>query len=143
LIRRLIGKKCGKNILVKQKAYIGKATGLVIGDNSQLGQNSRIGPSVSMGENVVMGPDVVIMTTAHAWVDPDVPIRLQGDVPIDPVIIGDDVWLGTRVIVMPGITIGKGAVVGAGSIVTKDVCEFAVMAGVPAKQIRWRKKSVE
>ena len=86
-----------------------------------------------------MGPDVVIMTTAHAWEDPDVPIRLQGDVPIDPVAIGDDVWLGTRVIVMPGVTIGTGAVIGSGSIVTKDVAEYDVVAGVPAKHIRWRK----
>jgi len=139
LIKKLIGNKCGNQILVKQKAYIGKATGLVIGNHSQLGQNSRIGPSVTLGNNVVMGPDVVIMTTAHAWEDPDVPIRLQGDVPIDPVAIGDDVWLGTRVIVMPGVTIGTGAVIGSGSIVTKDVAEYDVVAGVPAKHIRWRK----
>lgn len=54
-------------------------------------------------------------------------------------LIGDDVWLGTRVIVMPGVIIGKGAIIGAGSIVTKDVADFAVVAGAPARLIRWRK----
>lgn len=94
---------------------------------------------VQIGQDVVMGPDVVIMTTAHAWEDPAVPVRLQGDLPIAPVVIGDDVWLGTRVIVMPGVIIGKGAIIGAGSIVTKDVADFAVVAGAPARLIRWRK----
>jgi maltose O-acetyltransferase len=78
------------------------------------------------------------MTSAHAFDDQNVPINLQGALPIRAVKIGDDVWIGTRVIIMPGVTIGRGAVIGAGAVVTKDVPSFAVVGGVPARTIRYR-----
>ncbi len=138
LLKRIIGENCGTGVIVKQKCYIGKGLGLKVGDNSQLGQNARIGPYVTLGNDVVMGPDVVIMTTAHAYENPDIPVRLQGDLPIQPIHIHDDVWIGTRVIILPGVTLGKGAIVGAGSVVTKDIPAYGVAAGVPAKVIRKR-----
>lgn len=137
LIKR-IGKSVGQSIIVKHNAQIGAGIGLTIGDRSQLGHNCRIGNYVSIGCDVLMGPDVVIMTSAHAFEDPNMPINQQGALPIHPVNIGDDVWIGTRVIILPGVTIGKGAVIGAGSVVTKNVPPFAVVAGVPAKIIRYR-----
>jgi maltose O-acetyltransferase len=133
-----IAEKCGKNIIVKQNAYIGSGLGLRLGDNTQLGANSRIGPNVSLGDNVLMGPDCVIMTTAHAFENREVPIRLQGALPIKPIIIGDDVWIGTRVVILPGVKVGNGAVIGANSVVTKNIEPYAVVGGVPAKFIRWR-----
>ena len=57
---------------------------------------------------------------------------------IKPVIIGDDVWIGGRVIILPGVTIGNGAIVGAGAVVTRDVPEYAIVGGVPAKVIKMR-----
>jgi maltose O-acetyltransferase len=141
LRRRLVkalSESCGKNIVVKQNAYLGSLLNFKIGDYSQIGHQARIGPNVSLGKNVVMGPDVVLMTTAHAFENPNVPIRQQGALPVRPIFIGDDVWLGTRVIVLPGVTIGNGAVVGAGSIVTKDVPSMAIVAGNPARVIRQR-----
>lgn len=140
ILKRLLKASCGNHVIIKQKCYLGKAEGLKIGDYSQLGQNARIGPHVTLGKDVVMGPDVVIMTTAHAYENPEVPVRLQGDLPVQPISIGDDVWLGTRVVVLPGVKIGKGAIIGAGSILTKDVPEYAIVAGVPGKIIRWRKE---
>lgn len=133
-----IGESVGQSIIVKHNAQIGAGVGLHVGDRSQLGHNCRIGNFVTIGCDVVMGPDVVIMTSAHAFEDPNVPINLQGALPIRPVNIGDDVWIGTRVIIMPGVMVGKGAVIGAGSVVTKEVPPFAVVAGVPAKVIRYR-----
>ena len=59
---------------------------------------------------------------------------------MQPITIGDDVWIGRRVMLLPGVSIGKGAVIGAGAVVTKDVPEFAVVGGVPAKIIKWRKQ---
>lgn len=85
-----------------------------------------------------MGPDVVIMTTAHAFENSEIPIRLQGALPINPIIIEDDVWIGTRVVILPGVKIGKGSVIGANSLVTKDVEPYSIMGGIPAKYIRKR-----
>jgi maltose O-acetyltransferase len=135
---RHIASSVGQEVIVKHNAQIGAGVGLIIGSRSQLGHNCRIGNNVTIGCDVLMGPDVVIMTSAHAFEDPNVPINLQGALPIRAVNIGDDVWLGTRVIIMPSVTIGRGAVIGAGSVVTKDVPPFAIVAGVPAKTIRYR-----
>ncbi len=57
---------------------------------------------------------------------------------ISEVVIGNDVWIGMRVIIMPGVKVGDGAVIGAGAVVTKDVPDFAIVGGVPAKIIRYR-----
>lgn len=135
---RFIAEDCGLAIIVKQKAYIGKGAGLRIGDRSQLGHRCRIGNQVRIGNDVVMGPDVVIMTSSHAFEEPDVPINQQGELPIRLVSIGNDVWIGTRVIILPGVTIGDHAVIGAGAVVSDDVPPFAIVGGVPARIIRYR-----
>lgn len=106
-------------MIVKQNAYVGSGSGLIIGNDSQLGADSRIGPGTVIGNDVVMGSEVVIMTTTHAFENPEKPIRRQGALPIQPVKIGNDVWIGTRAIVMPRITLGEGCVIGAGSVVTR------------------------
>ncbi|MBK7673470.1 MAG: acyltransferase [Candidatus Accumulibacter sp.] len=137
LVRR-IGVSVGQSVIVKHNAQFGAGVGLVIGDRAQLGHNCRLGNNVTIGCDVVMGPDVIIMTSAHAFEDPYVPVNLQGALPILAVTIGDDVWIGTRVIILPGVTIGRGAVIGAGAVVTKDVPPFAIVGGVPAKVIRYR-----
>lgn len=138
LLMRSIIKKCGKGVIVKQYAYIGSGDNLVIGNCSQLGHNSRIGPSVTIGDEVVMGPDVVLMTTSHAYENIHTPIRLQGSLPVRPIHIEDDVWIGARVVVLPGVRLGKGCIVGANSVVTKDVPPLAIVGGNPARLIRYR-----
>lgn len=87
----------------------------------------------------MMGPDVIILTSIHRFDDVLIPMCQQSNSEQRKVTIGDDVWIGTRVIIMPGVTIGNGVVIGAGSIVTKDVPNYAVVAGVPAKIIKYRK----
>lgn len=138
VLLKQIAVSVGHSIIVKHNAQIGAGVGLKIGDRSQLGHNCRIGNYVTIGCDVVMGPDVVIMTSAHAFEDPNTPINLQGALPIRPVNIEDDVWIGTRVIIMPGVVVGRGAVIGAGSVITKAVPPYAIVAGVPAKIIRYR-----
>jgi maltose O-acetyltransferase len=129
---------CGTDIKIEQNCHFGTAQGLRVGSRAMLGHNARIGPNVTIGDDVVMGPDVVLMTTAHAFEDPDQPVNRQGFLPTKPIIIGNDVWLGTRVIVMPGVTIGDGAIIGAGAVVTRDVPPMSVAVGCPAQVIRRR-----
>lgn len=80
------------------------------------------------------------MTTSHGFDDLDRPIRLQPEPPVRSVSIGDDVWIGTRVTILPGVKIGTGAVIGACSVVTKDIPSYAVAVGNPARVIRQRGK---
>jgi maltose O-acetyltransferase len=138
LLLRCIAQECGQGVIVKYGCYFGTGQGLRVGSRSQLGQNAKIDPDVSIGDDVLMGPDVMILTTRHAFEAVDVPINRQGCLDRKTVTIGNDVWLGARVIVLPGVHIGDKAVIGAGSVVTKDVPEGAIFAGNPACLKRYR-----
>jgi maltose O-acetyltransferase len=141
-IRRFLAKRifraCGADVIVKQHAYFGDGGTLCVGDRAQIGANSRIDHDVEIGDDVVMGPDVVIMTASHAFEDPARPINLQGAVARRPVRIGKDVWIGTRVVILPGVDIGDGSVIGAGSIVTKSIPPYSIAVGNPARVVRQR-----
>ena len=137
LVRNIL-KQCGDDVVVKDKCYFGNGNRLSVGSRTQLGQNSRLTGIVNIGDDVLMGPDVVIMATSHKWNDTNININLQGEDLERPVTIGNDVWLGTRVIILPGVTIGAQSVVGAGSVVTKDFPNGSVIAGNPARLIRSR-----
>jgi len=138
LLARWIFKSCGSGVIIKQKAYFGSGKDIVIGDRSQIGYRSRIDHDVVIGRDVIMGPEVVIMSSSHAFDGPSLPINQQGELARRPVLIGDDVWIGTRAIILPGVVIGAGAVIGAGSVVTKDVPPLAVVCGAAAKVMRRR-----
>ena len=91
-----------------------------------------------LGNNVMMGPEVVIYTSGHKHDRIDIPMMEQGSSETQPVIIGNDVWIGRRAIIMPGVTIGDGVIVGAGAVVTKNIEPYMVAVGVPAKAIKSR-----
>lgn len=137
LVRRIF-RTCGKGVIVKQHAYFGEGSTLQVGDRAQIGMNSRIDRDVTIGDDVVMGPDVVIMSSSHAFEDPTTAINRQGADVRRPVRIGRDVWIGTRVVILPGVEIGDGAVIGAGSIVTKNIPPYSVAVGNPARVVRQR-----
>lgn len=140
-IRRFCVKRCfefcGKDVNVEKGAKFGTGTGIHIGDGSGIGVNCSIHGPLTIGTDVMMGPEVVILTNSHKYNRVDVPMNKQGSF-IEPVVIGNDVWIGTRAIILPGVRIGNGVIIGAGAIVTKDVPDYAVMGGVPAKIIRFR-----
>jgi len=141
-LRRIIFKqilfKCGKKILVLKNAYVGDGSRLSIGDRSYIGLNARLGGKITIGSDVIMGPDVVIMTASHEYKDSQIPINQQGNIEEKEVIIGDDVWIGTRSILMPGVIIGDHSIIGAGSVVTKSFPKYSILAGSPAKIIKNR-----
>lgn len=134
-----IFESCGKNVNIEKGAYIADGKNITIGNNSGIGVNCRLQQNVKIGSDVMMGEDVIILTNSHKFDDYNIPMRLQGFKEIRDVIIGDDVWIGVRVIILPGIKIGKGSIIGAGSVVTKDVDDYSIIGGAPAKLIRYRK----
>lgn len=111
---------------------------LLGGQGSGLGVNCWVHGPLSIGDNVIMEPDVVILTLSHKIDRVDIPMGKQGSWSAK-VTIGNDVWIGMRSIIMPGISIGNGVIIDAGAVVTKDVPDYAVVGGVPAKIIRYRR----
>lgn len=132
---RLMLSECGKNINIERGAvFSSKCT---IGDNSGIGVRARLGV-VYIGNNVLMGEDCVIVTRNHNYINRNELVLNQGYENDRPVQIGDDVWIGHRVIICPGVKIATGTVVGAGSVVTKDTEPYSVVAGNPARIIKYR-----
>ena len=139
---RRIFRKAGKDINVERLAYFGLGREIEIGNGSGIGLRTAIWGidgrgELIIGENVMMGPEVVILTLNHVHSRTDIPMGLQG-VTASRIVIGDDVWIGTRVIILPGVKIGTGSIVGAGAVVTKDVPPYSVVGGIPAKVIKIR-----
>lgn len=133
-----IFKSAGRDINVERGAWFGAGSNIEIGDYSGLGENCQIPDNIRIGCDVMMAPDVLIISRNHGFEDLDIPMRLQGARDVSPVTIGNDVWIGARAIILPGIRIGDGAIIGAGSVVTRDVPSRAVCAGNPARVIRYR-----
>lgn len=113
--------------------------GLRVGNGSNIGAFSYIGCSgyIEIGENVMMGPRVNLMAENHNFERTDIPMKDQG-VTRSFIKIEKDVWLGAGSTVLAGVTIGRGSIIAAGAVVTKDVAPFSVMGGVPAKIIKKR-----
>jgi len=114
--------------------------GLVVGDHSNIGPYCYIGCSghISIGNNVMISPRVSIYAENHVFDNTDTPIKSQG-VKKENVVIEDDCWIASNSILLAGVTIGKGSVVAAGSVVTQDVPPYSVVAGVPARVIKNRR----
>lgn len=134
---KLILSECGKNVNIERGATF--STRVSIGNNSGIGKNANISGAVVIGNDVMMGPNCTIYVRNHAFDRTDIAIREQGYYDEKPVVIENDVWIGGNVSILPGVHISSGAVIGAGSIVTKDVIPYAVVAGNPAKIIKMRK----
>jgi len=128
----------GKNVDIRHRIYFGPGSRISIGDYSGIGDDSILGQDaeITIGNNVMIGPQLMIYTANHK-IGRQQLLREQGSVHA-PVTIEDDVWIGGRVIILPGVTIHTGAVVAAGAVVNRDVPPYAIVGGVPAKVIKYR-----
>lgn len=136
-----------ENISLGRNVYVGHQSilkgyyksQLVIGDETWIGQQCfmHAGGGLTIGSRVGIGPAVKILTSEHEEAGRDVPV-LFAPVAGAPVTIADDADIGIGAILLPGVTVGRGAVVGAGAVVTRDVPEYAVVAGSPARILRHR-----
>ncbi len=133
---RLMGAKIAKGVPVYGGTEYRYPKGLVIGKGSSIGHravlDARMG--LTIGANVVLATEVMIWTLHHNY--NDVNFKSEGA----PIVIEDYAWLGSRCTILPGVTIGEGAVIAAGAVVTKNVPPYAVFGGVPAKQVAQRDK---
>lgn len=121
--------------------YGGEAgVGLKVGNNSSIGPYAYIGCSgyIEIGDNVMMSPRVSIYSENHNFSETEIPMIEQG-VTRSFVKIEDDCWIAANAVILAGVTVGKGSVVAAGSIVTKDVPPYSIVAGNPAKIIKNRR----
>lgn len=127
----------GNNVNIEHGAVFGKS--VKIGDNSGIGINCVIQGRVEIKKNVMMGPEVYIYTRNHEHSRTDIPMIEQGFEKERQVIIEDDCWIGSRVTILPGVHIGEGAIIGASSVVTKDIPPYTIVGGNPAKILKERK----
>lgn len=132
----------GAYAMVRPSGYYGRelGVGFEIGDRSNIGAYSYMGAAggIIIGKDVMMGPRVSIFAESHNFKDADAAMRQQGTTRTS-VVIEDDCWLGCGCIILNGVTIGKGSIIGAGAVVTKDVPPYSIVGGNPARIIRNRR----
>lgn len=126
----------GSHSVVESFSCINNAVGdVLIGKHTRIGlHNTIIGP-VTIGNHVNLAQGITVTALNHNFADTTKRIDEQG-ITTRPVVIGDDVWIGANAVILPGVTIGRHAVVAAGAVVTKDVPEKTLVGGVPAKIIK-------
>lgn len=135
----------GRNLVIDRMStvWMGSVDGslpkLSIGDGVYIGERCYLGSSlkVSVGANCLIGASSYIIDCNHRFGRRDIPINAQG-FKSAPISIEEDVWIGAHCVILPGVTIGRGAIVGAGSVVNKSIPEFEIWAGIPAKIIGTR-----
>lgn len=133
----------GSDIYVVDGATLRACAGkLSIADRFALNGGARVVADwgeIAIGSGVMVGPNVVIRASNHSVDRTDLPMWDQGQTG-GRIVIGDDVWIGANAVIVPGVTIGSHVIVAAGAVVTHDVPDYAIAAGVPAKVIRDRRE---
>jgi acetyltransferase-like isoleucine patch superfamily enzyme len=135
LLKKII--KVGSDTVIQSGFQFGLKETLVIGNHCKINQNVYIQSAV-VGNYVLIAQNVSLLGNTHIFSNREIPIIQQGFTAVTPVIIEDDVWIGRNATVLPGIRLGKGAIIGAGAVVTKNVDPYTIVGGVPAKIINKR-----
>ena len=132
---------CHPSANIEHMAYFGSGKGIEIGNRSGIGKNCRVPNNIKIGDNVMMGPKCWIFDTAtHRHDRVDIPMIDQGREDSGKrTIIGDDVWIGRECLIIGGKTIGSHTIIGARSVVSKDIPDYVVAAGNPIRIVKERK----
>jgi maltose O-acetyltransferase len=136
LIYKLLLKHICGFLLIYPGVYITHTYGIAIGKTVSINTGAILDGrgGITIGDYVMIGPNVCITSSNHIYKDKTIPTMFLGHVK-KPVKIEDEVWIGANATILGDVTIGKGAVVGAGAVVVKDVPENSIVGGVPAKEI--------
>jgi len=136
-------KDCGKSFTTGVFIRIQVPSAVKIGDNVGLNDrvwiaaNKDINGSITIGNNVIIGPNTILHSGNHRFDSLEIPIKKQG-YEFSKIVIEDDVWIAANVTILSGVHIGKGAIIAASSVVTKNVLPYSIMGGIPAKMISMR-----
>lgn len=129
----------GKNLIFSPcDSTFNQPETISIGDNVFMNCRAYLSPHVTIGNGVMLGPDVVVGPSDHVYDKAGVEMRFAGLQPPVPTVLVDEVWVGAKAIILRGVTVGRGAIIGAGAVVTKDVPPYAIVVGNPARVIRYR-----
>jgi len=133
----------GYNVTFMKNTYIYSHDGgiLDIGNNFTINSNSQLGASfgkIVIGNDCAIAPNCMLRASNHTFDNIDIPIREQGHT-YGEIILENDIWISSNCVITANTKIGRSSVIGAGSVVTKDVDEYSIMAGVPAKLMKKRK----
>jgi len=139
---RLLGDariRLGERVTLRRGVVIAGNGLLAIGDGTTINEGCRISAfhDVRIGAGCLFAPCVSVLDIDHSFDTRAVPLKDQG-YRTAPVVIGDEAWLGANAVVLRGVRIGRGAIVGANSVVTRDVPDYAIVGGVPARLLRMR-----
>ncbi len=135
--------KIGKDTNIHPTALIREGEFVTIGNHCLINHNNLIqagkseNGSITIGNYVHTGANVMMIAFNHGFYTRDIPTKQQ-DYLDAPIVIEDDVWIGGGSIILAGVTIGKGAIIAAGAVVNKDVPEYAIVGGIPAKVLKYR-----
>lgn len=134
IIKKLFG-GTGEHVLVESNFYCDYGYNIYVGENFYMNHNCVIldGAKVEFGDNVFIGPNCGFYTAGHPI---EIELRNAGLEYAKPIGVGDNVWFGGNVVVLPGVTIGNNVTIGAGSIVTKDIPDGCIAYGNPCKVVR-------
>lgn len=130
----------GSDNRIQREVSVSDGRNVSVGSRCQINQGVRLN-NVQIGNDVLIGAYTLFLGNRHLTERTDIPMAQQGYVEAEQIKVEDDVWIGTRCIIMPGVHLHTGCIVGAGAVVTKDCEAFGVYGGVPAKLIKSRKPS--
>lgn len=136
----------GDEVIISRNCMVqAKAGSVSIGSRTEIGPNTIISSisNIDIGKNALIGPNCFIGGGHYVTDRPEVPMMDLGWASKGPVVVGDDVWMGSGVVVLDSVRVGKGCVIGAGTVVTRDLPDYAVAMGMPAKVVRFRPKPEE
>lgn len=142
--RFVVGVRIGRNASVFMGCYwyfyrpFGRNPQMILGDNSIVNRRCTLDGrgGLRIGNNVSISPEVSLITSTHRANDPLFGVEDR------PIMIEDYAWIGSRATILPGVTVGRGAVVAAGAVVTRDVSAYAIVGGVPARMIGTRARDL-
>lgn len=129
------------NLMSNFKLFVVDGSRFSMGDRCSINTNVHLSVNnnsqLALGSNCLLGPNVVLRPNSHCFLSRELPVRDQGHT-AGKLVLGDDVWIGANAVVVGDVAIGQGAVIAAGAVVTKDVSEYEVWGGVPARKIKDR-----
>lgn len=134
------GSRIMKNTVIAICSHSVKSR-IIVGDNTYIGENNNLRAAdgvITIGDNCMISQGVTIVTSNHLIAKNKLIVEQAWSSKRSAIIIEDDVWIGANAVILPDVTIHKGAVVAAGSIVTKDIPEYAIVCGNPARIMKYR-----